>query len=481
MLVFPAPHRIYVGDKLFEKPNIRPSLTDDQMLRYIRNHYHHEQAHGLFTERDMPAIQKALDAIKAPFQVFNLMEDAVIEHRYRDVNDYQFRWLEYETLFFSDRPETLLLALIQAEGDVEAVKDQLGKWTPDTSALDAAILVTADPVEAPKTLAMMFPRVLHYYEKLCKCRSTMAVMPVLNAWLNEFGRQPPPPPGHGGAGMGDMSISIRLANKEEREAFDATATSVSEKPMAVGGKGKAVANPEHDAESSNGEVLSENSNPVCPKRAQVVADRLRPLFKQAKRSVPSLMPTKRISARHMVMGRSPYRKTVLQGKASKKVLLVIDCSGSMQGFHLDEGKVLVSALSLLAQQGFVTGHVALSLVTGGASMWQTFKLPMGQEEIDRIDAYGGAEGLEYTLKANISKAKEADYTFVYTDAQICDKPIDKTGLHRQGVYTWGLYAGEEGKGLSTADVLSSMIKYFDKAIIRSTADDLADAILAQSK
>jgi hypothetical protein len=469
---FQPPHRIYVGDKLFDKPNMRPGLSDDQLQRYIRNHYHHEQAHGLFTERDMALIHKALESIRAPFQAFNLMEDAVIEHRYRETNEYRFKWLEYETLFFNDRPETLLLALIQAEGDLKAVEDALDKWAPPA--------VAGEPPVAPagtiKALTDVLPRVHHYYERLCKLRSTMAVMPVLNAWLDEFGRPPSPPPGSPGGGLGDMELSVKLAmDPKLRQEFDASAGPLSEKPVAVGGKGAAVADPNHEAESQNGEVLAHEGDAVDMARASALSTKLLPLFKQASRTVASLVPTKRVSARHMAIGRSPYRKTTVQGKASKDILIVVDCSGSMRGSHMDEGKVLISALSLLAQRGFVTGHVALSIVTGGVSRWQTFKFPMAQELIERIDAYGGAEGLEYTLKANLAKAKSADYVFVYTDAQICDRPIDKKGLHLQGIYTWGLYAG------SGDNVLDSMMQYFDKAIMRATADDLVDAILAQTK
>jgi hypothetical protein len=473
---FQPPHRIYVGDKLFDKPNMRPGLTDEQLLRYIRNHYHHEQAHGLFTERDMALIQKALNSIRAPFQAFNLMEDAVIEHRYREVNDYQFRWLEYETLFFSPRPETLLLALIQAEGDREAVENELDKWTPGKA---GEPLVT-DPEVVAKSLKDTLPRVYQYYERLCKLRSTVAVMPVLNAWLDEFGRPPSPPPGSPGSGMGDMELSITLGlDHEFRQEFEEGSGPLSEESMALGdkgkGKGKAVVDPNYEAESQSGEVLAHAGKSVDMARATALSCKLTPLFKQANRTVSSLVPTKRVSARHMAMGRSPYRKSTVQGKAAKDILIVVDCSGSMGGSHIEEGKVLVSALSLLAQRGFVTGHVALSVVTGGKSFWQTFKFPMAQELIERISAYGSAEGLEYTLKANLAKAKAADYVFVYTDAQICDKPIDKQGLHRQGIDTWGLYAGDGDH------ILESMLQYFDKAIMRATADELVDAILAQTK
>lgn len=472
---FQPPHKIFVGDKLFEKKNIKPDLSEEQQARYIRIHYHHEQAHGLYTERDMTVVKKALESIKAPFQLFNLMEDAVIEHRYRQDNVFRFEWLEYETFVFHNRPESLLFAAIQAEGDFDRVEAALAKWEPPAPSDMQARFGSKDAETVHKELTALLPRVKFYYEKLIKLRSTMAVMPVLNAWLNEFGRPPPPPPG--GGGMADMELSLELGtNPQAMQQFEqgAKGLSNSDSDPKKGGNDKVVAQPNLEAEAQSGEVLYPEADPVDMTRAQALATRLMPLFKQTVRHTSSLTPTKRISARHMAVGRSPYRKAGLVGKASKRILLEVDCSGSMGGFHMDEGKVLVSALSLLAQRGYVTGHVVLSIVKQGRPMWQTFKLPMAQEVIDRIAGYGGAEGLEYSLNANLKLAKEADYVFIYTDAQICDRPIDKAGLHRKGVFTWGLYAG------SGEHVLDSMMVYFDKAIMRDNAEALVDAILAQT-
>jgi hypothetical protein len=140
-----------------------------------------------------------------------------------------------------------------------------------------------------------------------------------------------------------------------------------------------------------------------------------------------------------------------------------------------EGKVLVSALSILATQGMVTGHVALSAVIDGVPNWELFKLPMGQKAIDRIEGFAGGEGLEYTLRENMKLAQAADYVFVYTDGSIGDKPIVKADFHQLGVYTWGLYVGDE------PSCLEQLVQYFDKALMRTCVEDLVDAILHQLK
>jgi len=469
---FQPPHKIFVGDKLFEKPNIRPELTDEQLARYVRVHYHHEQGHALYTERNMGRIKTALTAMSAPFQLFNLMEDAVIEHRYREDNEFQFNWTEYETISFHDRPESLLFAAIQAEGDFERVRAELDAWAPaGATPVTEGLALTADPKEP---LNRLLPRVEFYYRRLVKLRSTMAVMPIIKAWLEEFGT-PPPPPKNGG--MNDMQISIAMGvDPGEREKMEAGTKPLSSKTDDSLEGGKAPCEVNHSSVAESGVVLvdASRSEPLDLARVSALAMRLRPLFKQQVRKSSTTTPNNRFSARHMVMGLSPYRKKALVGKGKKRIFLEIDCSGSMGGMHIEEGRVLVAALSLLARQGYVTGHVALSIVTGGSPRWQTFEFPMADELTQRIGAYGGAEGLEYTLTANFDRAKEADYVFIYTDANICDKPIDKAALHRKGLYTWGLYAG------APEGVLDRMMEFFDKAIIRQNAEELVDAILAQT-
>ena len=92
-----------------------------------------------------------------------------------------------------------------------------------------------------------------------------------------------------------------------------------------------------------------------------------------------------------------------------------------------------------------------------------------------MSAFAQAEGLENAIKGNLKLASNADYVMVYADGQICDSPIDKTGLHRHGVFTWGLYAGDE------PDYLENMHLHFDKVIMRQNAEQLVDAMLLQKK
>ncbi len=480
------PHRIYIGTELFEKRIVKTGLSESGKKKYVANHYHHELGHALFTERDMSRIKRQLKVIEAPFGLYNLFEDAYMEDRYRREADYQFEWLTLEDLDFNPRPESLLFALIQAEGDVEVVERGLAAWkpeppkvSPDDPLAVLSALFAPNPDDTRALLVDLLPKVVDYYRRITAVTQSMQLMPILKAWLDEFGRPPQMPPGGAGGGMSDLEMSAELmtdpAQLEEFEKdVDEIQASDKEGSPDGGMKGKAKGDDNHKAESAKGSVLHHMVTPVDVGRAERIAARLMKFFAEKTRVVSTRTPQRRISARHFVLDRAPYRRTEIEGRGRKKVFLEVDCSGSMGGFHIMEGKVLITALSMLARRGYVEGHIALSAVKGGPC-WEVYKLPVAQSVIDRIQGYAGAEGLEYTMRDNLKLLQDADYVFVYTDAQICDRPIDKSFFHRYNVFTWGLYAGNRG------DFLDEMMRYFDKAIMRESAEALVDAMLVQNK
>lgn len=481
------PHRIYIGTELFEKPNVKRGLTPAQQAKYIANHYHHELGHALFTERDMKRIQAALKVIDAPFQTYNLFEDAYMEHRYRIEAEYRFEWLTLEDLLFSPRPESLLFALIQAEGDVKVVQTALNAWVPPalpgTKATTEDLFELALPGEAESSkdkLLKWFPKVLCYFEEIIAVKESLKLMPILKRWLDEFGRteQGANPLG-GMAGGGELEISFQLMTDEEAaEKFDDEAETVNPSGDSDadegGGSRKLEADKNHQAIAAKGKVLHHTRTPISAARVVAAANKLRKFFEESSRVVSTRTPQKRVSARHFALDRAPYRKKEKMGRGTKRVVIVVDCSGSMRGFHIQEGKIIVAALSQLAQLGHVEGHVILSAVNMGPN-FETFTLPMSTTTIEHIAGFAGGEGLEYAMHGNLALLREADYVFVYTDGQIGDKAIDKSGLHRYGVYTWGLYAGPDDS------YLDSLLEYFDKALLRKDAESLIDAMLIQQK
>lgn len=441
------PHRVYVGDRI--RQGAREGLSDEQHRQYVTSFVFHEFAHALWSDRDLAELRSEVEAI-ASFKLFNLFEDARIEHRYRTEYGRTFGWLDFEVAQFSEQPVSILFAFVQAEGDRAAVDALAGGAGKDLQAL-------IDQVEA-------------FYRRAIEAESSRALLPVLREWVEQFGQ---PPLSEEPA---DLELGAELqSDPTAREEFEVDTVAVSGEKKAPGrgggGSGEAQSVEVTEVEGSTN-LLVEERTPIRVDRTRKVTERLARFFTAEVRTVSTNVVSRRISVRNYVVGKPYFRRAETKQRTRRKVLLIVDCSGSMDGYHIQEGQVLIAALSELARRRAVSGHVVLSCVLDKAH-WQRFTLPMPLELIEHIGAYGYAEGLEFSLRANIELARAADHVFVYTDGQICDAPINKKALHAQGIFTWGLYAGTNQR------VLRELVRYFDKAILREDAEQLVEAMLAQ--
>jgi hypothetical protein len=401
-----------------------------------------------------------------PFSLFNLFEDARIEHRYRNGANIFFEWTKYEPVKLENKPAVIFFALVQYEGDLESVRAGVSSSLQEPSA------------EALLAANQLIDDVDSFYRRACDETSSRALYPILKEWCLAY---PPaesfiPSRGNeteGADGVPDLTPMLEGQSAQEAaQEFDAGTFGVND-PEGKSLGGRKAAEPKGTLpDGGNADLLDDEPSDIDNNRVSLLASRLGPLFLSQSRLVTSEVPGKKISVRHFVSNRPYYRHRVLESLSRKKVLFVVDCSASMRGMPIEEGRLMVAALSVLASRGIVTGHIVLSAVYDRRTVWQRFALPMKLESIQRIHAFGSAEGLESAIRNNLKLAQAADFVFVYTDANICDEPIDKSRLHVQGVYTWGLYVGgDEG--------LEELKKYFDKSLIRSNAEKLVEAILTQ--
>jgi len=197
------------------------------------------------------------------------------------------------------------------------------------------------------------------------------------------------------------------------------------------------------------------------------AARLLPLFekflKNKSQVVSTTRPSKRMSTRNIMLDREKiYKRKEEIVKGEKTISLIVDCSGSMSVIMKDM-KVVIAIINNLALKGKVSGNLILSANEG----YQALKLPISDKDVDNIAGFSGSEGLENTLRNNISLLKQSDYVFVLTDGDISDGPIDKKLLASHNVKPIGLYIGEEAKNLS---------KWFDRYVNRENVKYTVDEI-----
>ena len=466
------PHRIYIGSGIFDNPQVREGLTDEQLGRYTGAYVRHEQGHAQFTERDLKMVRGMLETQRLPFGLWNLFEDARMEAAYRRKHEARFGWLEFERSDFDHKQvkslptlaQAMLFALIQSEGEItaESLEEHAG---------EVGCSVCRDETRgADRSAESVAASVLGYYAEMCALGGTLGEMlPALQRWIDEFGLPPPEEGGGAGGGAGgDLELSMMLqADPKALEEFEKGTKDINGREI-LGGK-KTPEELIDLPEGGTADLLVGEGAPIDERRVAVIVQHLRKLFQERVRVAYSETPAKRISARHCATERPPYRHRTVTGAARRRFDLVVDLSGSMSGLHIDEGRILIAALSALAREGKVDGHVILS-VGHGKFHWQRFRLPMSSESIARIQAFGGAEGLEYALRENIDVLRGADFVCVYTDGCITDRPIQKGWLHQRGVHTTGLYVGNDA-------YLSELQKYFDRSLIREGIEALAAAML----
>ncbi|MEX3984175.1 hypothetical protein AB4Y45_35050 [Paraburkholderia sp. EG287A] len=186
----------------------------------------------------------------------------------------------------------------------------------------------------------------------------------------------------------------------------------------------------------------------------------------------------RMSGRHLARGEIRFiKRQVFGGKGKRKFSIVYDCSSSMTMFGGKpdrEGKLLLLALNNLARRGYLEGSLILSGFVAGKPSWLQYKFPVAESVILRIAPSHGSEGLQDSLKDNLQHIKGMDDVFVYTDANICDAPINKGFFAKQRIFPVGLYVGTE-------EAASKMEKHFPQNIIRDSIEDVVEAMLIRNR
>jgi hypothetical protein len=275
------------------------------------------------------------------------------------------------------------------------------------------------------------------------------------------------------SGAAGLTLSLDLQVEGAAAVFHADAAG-------LGYKGDARSNSSRPADDSpwlhdvpsegTGDLLSDYLEEVDHGRVAKLSAKLAKAFQDRTYLVSTETPQKRMSVKHYSLGRKYFRKEARVGVGKARVSLIVDCSGSMDGEPIEEGRVFAAAVNRLAIDGRVEGELVLSAITGGGHVYQAFQLPVTDSVISRIHAFGNGEGLEPTMKAMVGRLRKSDYVLVYTDAEITDTPIRKEQFHRQGIHTYGVYIGD-------SEAASRLGAHFDKALIRENVENLVDALV----
>jgi len=438
------PHRIWLGSAMLR--NARSGLTVAQTEEYAARYVRHEFGHMAFTSKSIKDVIQSC-AKPIPHDLLNIFEDARMEECERRATDERFEWLRYEEEWKVSSPSSLLLAMVQNEGPLRSPRG------PEAA---AAVWAAADEVA-------------EFYLEACRAPRTEDLVPIIQRWMERF------PEAEEDRARARDGLSIAMSPSElaehakeldlDSELLEDDAT----KPRKV----------ETEWEGNADLLLPEGNinNLMAPLagRAEAVAMHLSRLFVRPAGLVSMDAPSRRVDLRSgPAMGSTTWQFLHKDRPRVKPydVGVVFDCSGSMNGTPLVEGLVLLEALSSLGRRGLVRGWLVLSAVYGGRAMHQRFKLPVEQGVLERIRAFGSAEGLQSALMAHADELRKMAQVLVYTDADICDRPLDRHALQKKGLSPVGLYVGE-------ADHAEDMSTHFKEYLVRSTVEQLVEAMVAR--
>jgi hypothetical protein len=410
----------------------------------------------------MDKLNAALTRHKVPFSLWNLFEDARIEHLGRQEFAETFDWLADEKACAFAQPvqaSQLLFAYIQHEGQET--------W------------VTELPQESD--VLECLDKVREYYGRICACPSTMELLPIAVQWLEDFPNSE--------FAQGDLSLLQSLMqmapDQREKTLSELDGKSESAQPPRPSSNSSFQAKAAQDYDGT--QLIGKSSAMLEPlpnceleaARVQRAAHKLKSLLQAGgpARKVYSQEPSKRLSSRHLGMGQLMYQHREKQtGAKTLEFTVVFDCSGSMRGFAHDEGVHLVAALNELARQGLVRAQLILSRIVmadaRNASQFQVIPLPCTQDVLQRIPCNGMGEGLQYALSANLKSLEDFGNVFIYTDACIGDAKLQSKALARRGIFPVGLYIASEQEELYG----QAMQEHFEQFVVRASLDSLVESL-----
>lgn len=187
----------------------------------------------------------------------------------------------------------------------------------------------------------------------------------------------------------------------------------------------------------------------------------------------------RLHMPNIMTGQSDAFRHNVTRKGRRKVVVIMDMSGSMGTSFADHGAAFLGAMVKLDAQNVMDVTCILS---GGG---RNYKLPKGttQDTIASLCAHHGCESVMATLNAHRQVVEAADTVLVYTDGQLTDGDINTALWRSRGVDLIGAMAiggSHRANGKEVANAYESyhktMGKHFAKSLVANTGPELATLI-----
>jgi hypothetical protein len=497
-------HRIRVNIDCANKSSVKTARGASSFAEMIARH---EFGHALYTERDFKAANEMCKRVKCSFRLFNLFEDARIEHTQRFKSGVPFRWLKWERPAEPKCPVGIFFWLIQNE--IMPYHSAYSLIAPNKLCLKAPypiVLARRGRSKIRRTMDKMMRDagshgidtdvvmlVFRIFVEVTRTPNTMSLEAWLKRWMELF-----PQTNGEGNGIGEVVAGSHNGDQIAPEEITADNVPVATADGEKGANGKAPsegsdsedAKPEDRSRdetvlagehSDTGEKIKKGMHIVkglypdeLQEGAQIANLMSRGFRCRGEDKIKTLSSSKRLNVRDIAVGNiaKPFIRTEVQSKGVPKVAVVMDFSGSMMGNPSKQARIFLFALNRLVKAGLIKCKAFATRSGDGCYTEQT--LPCRVENIN-WQAVGGSEGMRLFFTQKMSELQEFDTVIVFTDGDIGDAGTDFRSLHSRGIFVVGAYVSNiSPEGL--LEQQRQLSRYFDKGIARPDMASLASDI-----
>jgi hypothetical protein len=489
---------INCSDKSVATRSARAASTFAEMIA------RHEFCHAKKTERDFVKINDLCKRVKAPFMLFNIFEDARIEHQKRLYSG-KFNWLRWEKPADATTPLGIFFALLQRE---IMPSHRPALWKPSElvhgktfpmyladRTNNRLCRILCNEVRASGAFSnpvQTFSLVFQIFMEVCRTTSTLGLEAWLQRWMELF-----PQTNERGNGIKELvegshcsdQVAPEVVNadfvpepSEAGKSGDGKPVSVPPAPLARDKTqlaGPKTRDDSGDEPIKSGKHIMPNFHKDERQQGDAIAGLIGRAFRcRGQDKIKTLSSSKRLNIRGLACGdiSKPFIRNEVQSVGVPRVAAVFDFSGSMKGNPSSHARVLLFALNKLAKAGAIKCHAYAT--QSGAGCYTSQALPCREENIN-WEAVGGSEGMRLFFSQKMRELQEFDSIIVFTDGDIGDAGADFSSLHSRGIFPVGAYVSNiSPQGLLYQQ--QQLSRYFDKGIARpdmvSLASDIARLI-----
>lgn len=487
-------HKIYIGDNIFERT--KEGFVDNGKI--VTSYFIHEAAHSIFTTKDLRGLQKELKEEKLNFKLFNLFEDARIEHKIRDTFGYNFNWTSFEE--------------VPADSDIEKATTTLFKiiQTEDRESFDVPY----------------YEKVKEYYKRITSSTSDKEMIKIMQNWIKDFPDDTKPENNKNqsnsknedndnnngknednGSEKNEEKSDLELAAELQLDSDFASEFEEDTKTV-IGDSKKALDALEEELMKEidvkflnpveSGEQIVESSNSgriftakefeeknIFPDKLEKAEERLRRILKSVEfETINTSSHDKKFHIKGVVQAlcgnpsAKPYKKNVEDDyeETKKRVFILMDGSSSMSGLPQKNMLTFAVVANRLANQNLFEGWIGGSKVTeNGQAETQAFRLPIDDGFITSFNADASSEGIGAAIRTHKEHMEQSDYIFVLTDGNIHDEDLQFLKHESPDLYekTIGIYMGKKAHSN-----ISDMEKWFNKTIIEPNFEDIVEKVVS---